>query len=248
MKGVILAGGNGTRLHPLTFVTNKHLLPVYNKPMIYWPIETLVQCGITEILIVSGRGHAGHFLNLLGSGKKWNARFTYEVQENAGGIADALSLAEDFSDGGKIAVILGDNIFTAVGEIKKGINRFTRQKRGAMVFLKQVKDPHRFGVAEIRKGKIVGLEEKPRHPKSKFAVTGMYLYDENVFDIIRALTPSGRGELEVTDVNKAYVKQGVMFHTIISSEWRDAGTFDSLLEANVLIARAERSTKRKNGK
>ncbi len=234
MKGVILAGGNGTRLHPLTLITNKHLLPIYDKPMIFWPLQTLISCGVKDILIVSGKGHAGHFLNLLGSGKKWGVRLTYEMQENAGGIAEALSLAEDFALGEPVAVILGDNIFPDVREIKKSVLRFKKKPDGAMVFLNRVKDPKRFGVAEIRQGKIVGIEEKPRVPKSRNAVTGMYLYDKNVFKIIRSLARSGRGELEITDVNKAYVKSGGMAYAVVTGPWKDAGTFESLLESAVL--------------
>jgi len=236
MKGVILAGGNGTRLHPLTLVTNKHLLPVYKKPMIYWPLETLIQCGIKNILIVSGRGHAGHFVNLLGSGKKFGVNLSYEVQENAGGIAHALAIAEDFADDGKIAVILGDNIFTDSKEIKKGVQKFQRQKEGAKIFLKSVSDANRFGVAQIHKNKVVKIEEKPAKPKSDLAVTGMYLYDSQVFDVIRKIKPSQRGELEITDVNNYYIKRKQMSCHILNSEWTDAGTFDSLLRANVIAA------------
>ena len=237
VKGIILAGGNGTRLHPLTLVTNKHLLPVYNQPMIYWPLHTLIGAGIKNIMIISGRGHAGHFLDILGSGKKFGVDLTYDVQESAGGIAHALSIAEDFADESKIAVILGDNIFMGGDEISRGVARFRKQRRGAMTFLKSVKDSHRFGVAEVKKGRIVSIEEKPRKPKSKLAVTGMYLYDKTVFDIIRTLKPSTRGELEITDVNNTYVRRNEMACQILNSEWKDAGTFDSLLEANVLAAR-----------
>ena len=236
MKGVILAGGNGTRLSPLTLVTNKHLLPVYKKPMIYWPLETLIQCGIKNILIVSGRGHAGHFVNLLGSGKKFGVNLSYEVQENAGGIAHALAIAEDFSDNGKIAVILGDNIFTDSKEIKNGVQRFKKQKRGSKIFLKSVPDANRFGVAEVRGGRVMNVEEKPAKPKSNLAVTGMYLYDNQVFDIIKKIKPSKRGELEITDVNNHYIKKNQMTYHVLDFEWTDAGTFDSLLRANMLAA------------
>jgi len=231
-----LAGGNGTRLNPLTLVTNKHLLPVYKKPMIYWPLETLIQCGIKNILIVSGRGHAGHFVNLLGSGKKFGVNLSYEIQESAGGIAHALAIAEDFADDGKIAVILGDNVFMNPKEIQKGAQEFKKQKNGAKIFLKSVSDANRFGVAEINKKKVVKIEEKPAKPKSDLAVTGMYLYDDQVFDVIRKIKPSQRGELEITDVNNHYIKNNQMTYHILNSEWTDAGTFDSLLRANLIAA------------
>ena len=236
MKGVILAGGNGTRLHPLTLVTNKHLLPVYKKPMIYWPLETLIQCGIKNILIVSGRGHAGHFVNLLGSGKKFGVNLSYEVQENAGGIAHALAIAEDFADNGKIAVILGDNIFMDSKDIRNGVRGFKNQKKGAKIFLKSVSDANRFGVAEVRNRKVVRIEEKPNKPKSDLAVTGIYLYDNRVFEIIKKIKPSKRGELEITDVNNQYIKKNQMSYQLLNSEWTDAGTFDSLLRANLIAA------------
>lgn len=241
MKGIILAGGNGTRLSPLTLVTNKCLLPVYKKPMIYWPLETLIQCGIKNILIVSGRGHAGHFVNLLGSGYKLGVNLSYEVQETAGGIAQALSLAEDFADDEKMAVILGDNIFMDAKEIKAGVNAFRHQKNGAKIFLKPVRDANRFGVAEVKKGKVVNIQEKPLRPKSDLAVTGMYLYDNQVFEIIRALKPSARGELEITDVNNYYIKKKLMSYHVLKTEWTDAGTFDSLLRANVIAARLHKN-------
>ncbi len=236
MKGVILAGGNGTRLHPLTLVTNKHLLPVYKKPMIYWPIETLAKCGIKNILIISGRGHAGHFVNLLGSGKRLGVNLSYEVQETAGGIAHALAIAEDFADNGKIAVILGDNVFMDAKELRQGVMDFRKQKSGAKIFLKPVPDANRFGVAEIKGSKVVRIEEKPKHPKSNLAVTGMYLYDSEVFDAIKKLKPSARGELEITDVNNWYLKKSLLTYHTLQSEWTDAGTFDSLLRANNLVA------------
>src|SRR3989338_930620 len=236
IKGVVLAGGNGTRLYPLTLVTNKHLLPVYNKPMIYWPIRTLAQCGVRDILLISGRGHAGHFLDLLGSGKQFGVDLTYDVQEHPGGIAHALALAEDFSDNAKLAVILGDNIFMDASEIRKGTKKFMQQQRGARVFLKSVPDANRFGVAEIRENKVVRIVEKPQKPKSSFAVTGMYLYDKQVFSIIKALKPSGRGELEITDVNNHYLKKGRLHYEILTTNWTDAGTFNSLLRANIVAA------------
>jgi glucose-1-phosphate thymidylyltransferase len=228
MKGVILAGGTGSRLAPLTNVTNKHLLPIYNKPMIYYPLQTLLDMGIKEILIVSGPGHAGHFLNLLGSGKKFNAKFSYAIQDEAGGIAQALGLAEDFSDKDSVAVILGDNIF----EDKFDVSAYNE---GAMIFLKEVNDPQRFGVAQVENDKVISIEEKPKNPKSNLAVTGLYIYDKNVFEIIKTLKPSGRGELEITDVNNAYIKNNKMQANFVNGFWTDAGTFDSLLRASNLV-------------
>lgn len=236
MKGIILAGGKGTRLLPLTKITNKHLLPVYNKPMIYYPLETLIDAGIKNILIISGPDHAGHFLNLLGSGREFGVKLSYEVQEEAGGIAQALGLAEDFADDDKIIAILGDNIFEDRGAIKKAANDFKKQKRGAKVFLKEVEDANRFGVAEIKRDKIIGIKEKPRKPKSNLAVTGLYMYDKNVFDIIRKLKPSKRGELEITDVNNSYINKKIMSYQIVKGAWTDAGTFNSLLKASNLAS------------
>lgn len=232
MKGVILAGGTGSRLYPLTKVTNKHLLPVYDKPMIYYPMETLINAGIKDIMIVSGRGHAGHFLELLGSGVDYGVHFTYEIQEKAGGIAQALSLAEDFVDGGSVTVILGDNIFQ--DNIEKDVTNFNG---GAKIFLKEVTDAHRFGVAELKSEKVIGIEEKPQEPKSSFAVTGLYVYDSDVFDAIKTLKPSGRGELEITDVNNYYVNKGFMGYRVLEGFWSDAGTFESLLRASVMVKR-----------
>jgi len=237
MEGIILAGGTGTRLMPLTKITNKHLLPVYSKPMIYYPLETLITSQIKNILIVSGPGHAGHFLNLLGSGKEFGIKLSYEVQEEAGGIAQALGLAEDFADESKVAVILGDNIYGDNEMIAQAVKDFENQVRGAKILIKEVKDPERFGVAEIKEGKVVGIEEKPVQPKSNYAVTGFYLYDNQVFDIIKILRPSNRGELEITDVNNFYVKQGNMTYEVIKGDWTDAGTFESLLRASNLMAR-----------
>lgn len=234
MKGVLLAGGRGTRLYPITKVTNKHLLAVYNQPMIYYPLRTLVDAGMKDILIVTGPEHSGHFLNLLGSGKEFGVRFSYEVQEEAGGIAQALSLAEDFADAGKLMVILGDNIFES--SFKRAVKSFIQQKRGAKIFLKEMKDAERFGVAEIRKRRIIGIEEKPKKPKTNLAVTGLYLYDDSVFEVIKKLKPSLRGELEITDVNNAYIRKGTMSYEIVDGEWTDAGTFPSLLRAANLIA------------
>ena len=223
---------------PITKVTNKHLLPVYNQPMIYYPLQTLVAMGIEDILIVSGPEHAGHFLNLLGSGRDFGVRLSYEVQEESGGIAQALGLADNFAAGSAVAVILGDNIFQERDQFSVLAKRFIKQERGAQVFLKEVADAHRFGVAEVQKDKIVGIEEKPKQPKSNLAVTGLYLYDSRVFEIIRQLKPSARGELEITDVNNAYIKEGTMSYGIVQGGWTDAGTFDSLLRANQLAAEA----------
>ncbi len=234
MKGVLLAGGRGTRLYPVTKVTNKHLLAVYNQPMIYYPLRTLVDAGMKDILVVTGPEHSGHFLNLLGSGKEFGVRLSYEVQEEAGGIAQALSLAEDFADEGRIMVILGDNIFES--SFKRAVKDFTRQKRGAKIFLKEMKGAGRFGVAEIRRRRIIGIEEKPKKPKTNLAVTGLYLYDDSVFEVIKKLKPSLRGELEITDVNNAYIRKEAMSYEIVKGEWTDAGTFPSLLRAANLIA------------
>ena len=232
MKGVILAGGTGSRLLPLTKVTNKHLLPVYNKPMVYYPLQTMIDIGIKEILIVSGPGHAGHFVNLLGSGKDFGVKLSYEVQDEAGGIAQALGLAEDFADEDDIAVILGDNIF----EEKFDLSVYSS---GGMIFLKEVPDPERFGVAELDGEKVIGIEEKPANPKSNFAVTGLYVYDKSVFDFIKTMKPSGRGELEITDVNNFYIKNGSMSAKKLTGFWSDAGTFDSLVRATNLVKEKE---------
>jgi len=233
MKGIILAGGTGSRLMPLTKVTNKHLLPVYNKPMVFYPLETLAKAGIKDIMLVSGRGHAGHFVELLGSGRDQGVRITYEIQEQAGGIAEALGLAKNWAGSEKLAVILGDNIFDH--DMTAAVEEFKVQPRGAKVFLKTVDDPERFGVAEIAGEKIVNIEEKPSQPKSNYAVTGLYMYDPQVWDIIQNLKPSGRGELEITDVNNFYVQQGTMTYETLSGEWTDAGTFDSLVKASNLM-------------
>jgi len=234
MKGVILAGGEGTRLLPLTRVTNKHLLPVGTKPMIYYPIETLVKSGIKDILIVTGGNNPGDFLKLLRDGREFGLKeIHYTYQEGSGGIAQALSLAEDFADGGKIVVILGDNIFEDT--FSEAVRDFEKQEKGAKIFLKEVPDPYRFGVAEIKDGKIVNIEEKPKKPKSNLAVTGLYMYDNQVFDIIKTLKPSERGELEITDVNNFYIRQGAMTYEILKGYWTDAGTFPSLLRATKLV-------------
>jgi glucose-1-phosphate thymidylyltransferase len=235
LKGIVLAGGTGSRLMPLTKVTNKHLLPVGRKPMIFYPIEKLTSVGIEEILIVTGIEHMGDVVSLLGSGKDFGCRFTYKVQDQAGGIAQALALAEDFAYGKCAAVILGDNIFRA--SLKKYADGFIAQGAGARILLKQVANPKRFGVAELSDGKVVGIEEKPEEPKSDYAVTGIYFYDACVFDIIRALKPSARGELEITHVNQAYIEKGQLAYDILDGWWTDAGTFESLNRANELVAR-----------
>ncbi len=235
MKGVVLAGGLGTRLFPLTKITNKHLLPIYDKPMIYYPIQTLVDAGIEDILIVTGGNNAGDFLKLLGNGKEFGLRhINYTYQEGEGGIAAALSLAEFFADNGPICVILGDNIFQL--GIAEAADAFRQQREGAKILLKDVEDAQRFGVAILDDGKIVGIEEKPKLPKSKYAVVGVYFYDPEVFDVIRTLKPSERGELEISDVNNYYVKSGRMTYDLLKGWWTDAGTFESLLRANNLVA------------
>ena len=235
MKGVVLAGGTGSRLSPLTKITNKHLLPVYDQPMVYYPIRTLVDAGIRDILIVTGGRNAGDFLRLLGNGKHFGlAHLNYTYQEGEGGIADALALAEHFADNRKLCVILGDNIIE--GHIREAVEEFRRQPQGARILLKEVPDAERFGVAEIQGHRIVGIQEKPAHPKSNYAVTGIYLYDNTVFDKIRSLAPSGRGELEITDVNNAYIAEGAMTFSYLEGWWTDAGVFDSLLRAANLVA------------
>lgn len=235
MKGVVLAGGTGSRLFPLTKITNKHLLPIYDKPMIYYPIQTLVEAGIRDILIVTGGRNAGDFLRLLGNGKEFGlAHLNYTYQEGEGGIAEALSLAEHFADNHKLCVILGDNIIE--GSIRPAVEAFLSQPRGARILLKEVPDAPRFGVAEIAGDRIVGIEEKPKQPKSNYAVTGIYMYDDTVFDKIRTLVPSGRGELEITDVNNAYIAEGTMTFSFLEGWWTDAGTFESLQRAGNLVA------------
>jgi len=237
MKGVVLAGGTGSRLYPLTKITNKHLLPVYDKPMIYYPIQTLVNAGIEDIMIVTGGNNAGDFLRLLGNGREFGLRrLHYTYQERPGGIADALSLAEDFADGDRIVLILGDNIIE--GNIRKAVEDFRRQERGAKVLLKEVENPQSYGVAEIRGGRIVRVEEKPKHPKTNYAVIGIYMYDNRVFDIIRTLKPSARGELEITDVNNRYIQWGEMTYDFLEGWWADAGeSIDYYLKANNLVAK-----------
>jgi glucose-1-phosphate thymidylyltransferase len=236
MKGIVLAGGLGTRLHPLTKVTNKHLLPVHDKPMIYYPIQALVNAGINDIMIVTGGSNAGDFLKLLGNGKEFGLRhINYTYQEGEGGIAAALALAEFFADDNKICIILGDNIIEK--NIINAVEAFKKQKDGAKILLKEVPDPGRFGVPEIHNDKIIGIEEKPKKPKSKYAVTGIYMYDRTVFDIIKTLKPSDRGELEITDVNNAYIGRDKMTYEILDGWWTDAGTFESLLSAGNLVAK-----------
>jgi len=232
MKGIILAGGTGTRLLPLTRVTNKHLLPIGKYPMIFYPIYKLKQAGIYEILVVTGREHMGDVIELLGSGRDFGVEFTYKVQDEAGGIAQALGLARHFVGNDRCVVILGDNIFE--DDITPYVKNFERQERGAKILLKEVPDPHRFGVPEIRDGKIISIEEKPKNPKSNFAVTGIYMYDSEVFDIIKTLKPSERGELEITDVNNTYLKRGTLTYDILKGWWTDAGTPESLFRANEL--------------
>jgi glucose-1-phosphate thymidylyltransferase len=235
IKGVVLAGGLGTRLAPLTKVTNKHLLPVYRKPMVYYPLEKLAAAGIREVMLVTGGPFAGHFLRLLGNGRSLGLRdLHYTYQEGEGGIAEALGLCEQFVEGDRVCVILGDNIFS--GDIRPGLESYLKQKSGAKIFLKEVPDPQRFGVPELEDGRIVGIEEKPEKPKSKYAVTGIYMYDAAVWKVIKSLKPSGRGELEITDVNNHYVKQGTLTHETLDGFWTDAGTFESLLRANKLVA------------
>jgi glucose-1-phosphate thymidylyltransferase len=242
MKGIVLAGGTGSRLFPLTKITNKHLLPIYDRPMIYYPIQTLVGAGITDIMIVTGGRNSGDFLRLLANGKAFGLKhINYTYQEGEGGIADALALAEHFADGQKICVVLGDNIIE--GSVREAADAFRRQQHGAHILLKEVPDAERFGVAEVSGGRVVGIEEKPQRPKSSYAVTGIYMYDATVFDKIRTLIPSGRGELEITDVNNAYIREGTMSFSMLEGWWTDAGTFDSLLRAGNLVAQSEKEQK-----
>ena len=235
MKGIVLAGGLGTRLQPLTKITNKHLLPIYNRPMIYYPIQTLVDAGITEILIVTGGRNAGDFLQLLGNGKAFGLKhLDYTYQEGEGGIAAALSLAEYFVDQDLVCVILGDNVYEK--SVRASVNDFIQRGHGAKIHLKKVENPQRFGVPIISGDRIVKIEEKPKQPKSEYAVTGLYMYDSAVFDIIKTLKPSGRGELEITDVNNAYIERNEMTYAIVDGWWSDAGTFESLLRSNIHVA------------
>jgi glucose-1-phosphate thymidylyltransferase len=236
VKGIILAGGLGSRLRPLTKVTNKHLLPIYDKPMIYYPIETLVKAGIKDIMIVTGGNSAGDFLRLLGNGRDFGLKdIYYTYQEGEGGIADALKLCEHFAEGDRVVVILGDNIIQ--DDITPYVRKFDEQDSGARILLKEVDDPQRFGCPELDGDRILRIEEKPINPKSSYAVTGIYMYDRRVFDFCRRLKPSARGELEITDVNNAYIKEGDMHYDVLGGWWTDAGTFESLYRANELVAR-----------
>jgi glucose-1-phosphate thymidylyltransferase len=235
MKGVVLAGGTGSRLFPITRVTNKHLLPVFDKPMVYYPIQTLVNAGIKEILLVTGGKNAGDFLRLLGNGKDFDLKhLNYTYQEGEGGIAEALGLAEHFADGEKICVILGDNIIE--NNIHDAVQNFKAQEHGAKILLKEVPDAERFGVAEIRAENVIAIEEKPKTPRSNYAVVGIYLYDATVFQKIRRLKPSGRGELEITDVNNFYIQEGTLTYQVLDGWWTDAGTSESLLRASNLVS------------
>jgi glucose-1-phosphate thymidylyltransferase len=235
LKGVVLAGGSGSRLRPLTAVTNKHLLPVHNQPMIFYPIQTLVNAGITDIMIVTGGNSAGDFLKLLGNGKAFGLKhLNYTYQEGEGGIAAALSLVEHFASGEPVCVVLGDNIIQ--GNIRAAVDSYREQGKGAKILLKKVTDPQRFGVPQLDGQRVVRIEEKPAEPKSEYAVIGIYMYDEHVFEIIRVLKPSGRGELEITDVNNAYIERGEMTWDVLEGWWSDAGTFESLLHASNLVA------------
>lgn len=236
MKGIILAGGLGSRLRPLTKVTNKHLLPIYDKPMIYYPIETLVKAGIDDIMIVTGGNSAGDFLRLLGNGREFGLKdIYYTYQEGEGGIADALKLCEYFAEGERVVVILGDNIIQ--DSIRPYVDKFAAQKSGARILLKEVEDPERFGCPELVGDRILRIEEKPATPKSRYAVTGIYMYDQRVFDFCSQLKPSARGELEITDVNNAYISAGDLYYDVLSGWWTDAGQFESLFHANDLVAR-----------
>ncbi len=242
MKGIILAGGLGTRLYPLTKITNKHLLPVFNRPMIHYPLQTLVDAGIRDILLVTGGNNAGDFLKLLGNGREFGLKkLEYTYQEGEGGIADALKLAEYFADQDKIVVVLGDNLVQK--SIRKHVRAFEAQPRGARILLKQVPDPTRFGVPEIRGNRIVRIIEKPSKAPSPYAVCGIYMYDRDVFRIIRTLKPSGRGELEITDVNNAYIARKRMEYDVLDGWWTDAGTFDSLLKASNLVVQDQERRK-----
>ena len=234
MKGIVLAGGTGSRLFPLTKITNKHLLPIYAKPMIYYPIQTLVDAGISDIMVVTGGKNSGDFLRLLANGREFGLKhIAYTYQEGEGGIAEALSLCEHFADGERICVILGDNIIEK--NIRAAAEAFAQQPSGARILLKEVEDAERFGVAEFAGDKIVGIEEKPSKPKSRYAVTGIYMYDETVFDKVRTCKPSHRNELEITDVNNAYIQEGTMSYSFLDGWWTDAGTFESLLRAANLV-------------
>lgn len=235
MKGIVMAGGKATRLRPLTEVTNKHLLPVYNKPLIFYPLEAMVTAGITEVLIVTNPEHAGHFVNLLRSGQKWGLRLSYEIQEEAGGMAQVVGLAEPFARGSKVLVLAGDNIFTQ--SLKPAVDRFKQLERGAMTFAKEVAQPQHYGVVELADGKVVSIVEKPAQPKSPYAQMGIYMYDERVFEFVKRQKPSGRGELEITDLNNMYVEEGTCYAEVLEGYWIDVGvSFDELLAANNTVA------------
>src|ERR1051325_5377266 len=241
MKGIVLAGGTGSRLFPLTKITNKHLLPIYDRPMIYFPIQTLVDAGITDIMVVTGGRNSGDFLRLLANGKSFGLKhINYTYQEGEGGIAEALGLCEHFADGDRICVVLGDNIIEH--NILDAAEAFRKQEKGARVLLKEVHDAERFGVAEISGDRIINIQEKPKRPKSNYAVTGIYMYDASVFDKIHQLKPSDRGELEITDVNNAYVQEGTLTFSFLDGWWTDAGTFESLLRAANLVASSKRES------
>jgi glucose-1-phosphate thymidylyltransferase len=235
MKGVILAGGLGTRLYPLTKITNKHLLPVYDRPMIYYPIEALIQAGVRDIMIVTGGKKSGDFLSLLGNGSDFGLKhLNYTYQKGEGGIAEALGLCEHWAAGESVCVVLGDNLIER--SIARAVRNFQEQREGAKILLKEVHDPERFGVAELKGERVLSIEEKPKRPKSNLAVIGIYLYDARVFDIIKTLEPSDRGELEITDVNNWYIRDGSMTYEVLDGWWTDAGTFESLLRAANLVA------------
>jgi glucose-1-phosphate thymidylyltransferase len=240
MKGVILAGGKATRLRPLTRVTNKHLLPIYDKPLIFFPLEAMARAGVEEVLLITNPEYAGHFLQLIRTGSEFGLRVTYELQEEAGGLAQAVGLAEPFARGSKILVLLGDNIFTQ--DLRASVDRFAAQESGAVIFAKEVAEPQHYGVVELDGEHVVGIEEKPAAPKSSLAQTGIYLYDERVFSLIGQLAPSARGELEITDLNNLYVTERSMRCETLEGWWIDAGTsHDELLEANIRVAELRRS-------
>ncbi len=241
MKGVIIAGGKGTRLYPLTKIINKNLLPIYNKPMIYYSIQILADAGIKDILIITGTEHSGQFISLLNSGDEFGVKLHYEVQKKPLGPANAINVARDFAQNEKIVVVFSDNIFE--NNIKKACENFKKQKEGAKIFLKEVSDPRRFGVAEIKEKKVLSIEEKPKNPKSNLAVVGLYMYDKKAFDFIDKLKPSKRGEYEVTDLNNFYIKNNQMTYEMLNGHWTDAGTFDSLLAVNNWIAKKSKFNK-----
>ncbi len=239
LKGVILAGGKATRLRPLTYVTNKHLLPVYDKPLIYYPLEAIARAGVEEVLLITNPEHAGHFLQLLRTGSEFGLRITYELQEEAGGLAQAVGLAEPFARGSKLLVILGDNIFTH--DLSASVERFRSESHGAVIFAKEVDEPEHYGVVELDGERVVSIEEKPAQPKSSLAQTGIYLYDERVFSFMDQLAPSGRGELEITDLNNIYLEEGSLRCETLDGWWIDAGTsHDELLAANITVAELRR--------